>query len=411
MKKSLCIMTALIVSLLLITAPTLAEEKISLEIWARATFFEIVSKSANKYMAAHPEIEIEVVQPSDMSDQFALALMSGDEPDIVSMDCVLIPYYASIGALADITEEFNALPYKDTFSGGLLDLAKYEGAQFAVPFSPDVSVLLYNKAHFVEAGLDPEVGPKSWDELIEYAQKLTTPEHYGYVFGAGDSGTMMFTFVPYIWSNGGDVMSSDGSKSMLDQPAAIEALQLMVDLESKYQVSPPGITSYGWTEAQDAFLSGKASMIVLGSNAVWGMISGNYAVDAGICLIPAKDGVTHSSFSGGDSIALTYSCGNPDAAWAFVEYCLSEDVQVEEMAKYGQLPARSDLFDNKYFSDNPEFKVLQDALAVGEAPYSLKYNEMYVPFLNGVQAAVNGTMTAEEAFTQAAQDINALLAE
>ena len=99
---------------------------------------------------------------------------------------------------------------------------------------------------------------------------------------------------------------------------------------------------------------------------------------------------------------MVYDCANPDVAWDFIEYCLSEDVQVEEMAQYGQLPARSDLFDNQYFEANPEFQVMREALAVGEAPYSLKYNEMYVPFLDGVQAAINGVMTAEEAFASAA---------
>ena len=267
------------------------------------------------------------------------------------------------------------------------------------------------KDHFAEAGLDPEKGPATWDELIEYAQKLTTEDHYGYVFGAGDSGTMMFTFVPYIWCNGGDVMSADGTQSMLDQPEAVEALQLMCDLANEYKVCPEGITAYGWTESQDAFLSGKASMIVLGSAAVWSMLTGEYDINAGSCLIPSKDGVTYSSFSGGDSLAMVYDCANPDVAWDFIEYCLSEDVQVDEMAQYGQLPARSDLFDNQYFEANPEFQVMREALAVGEAPYSLKYNEMYVPFLDGVQAAINGVMTAEEAFASAAQNINALLAE
>ena len=386
-------------------------DSVDLEVWVRADFYEILLKAADKYMASHPGVTFNIVQPSDMSDQFALALSSGETPDIVSMDCVLIPYYASIGALADITDRFNALAYSSTYSGGLVELAQYEGKQYAVPFAPDVSVMLYNKDHFEAAGLDPEVGPATWDELIEYAQLLTDEEHYGYVFGAGDPGTMMFTYVPYIWSNGGDVMNEDGTKSMLDQPKSVEALQLMCDLVSKYKVCPEGITSYGWTESQDAFLSGKASMIVLGSGAVWSMLTGQYDINAGICLIPSADGENYSSFSGGDSLAIVNDCENVEAAWDFIQYCQSEDVQVEEMAQYGQLPSRSDLFDNKYFEANPEFKVLQRALEVGEAPYSLKYNEMYSPFIDGVQAAVSGAMTAQEAFSKAAEEINIILAE
>ncbi len=409
--KRIFVIAIIVVVFVSLMMTSLGEEKKSLEIWVRSSYYSLLTAAAEKYEQKNPDTEIKVVQPSDVSDQFALALTSGDEPDMISMDCVLIPYYASIGALTDITDKFKELPYKDTFSGGLIDLAKYDDAIYAVPFGPDVSVLLYNKEHFREVGLDPEKGPITWDELVEYAKKLTTSEHYGYVFGAGDSGTMMFTFVPYIWCNGGDVMNKDGTRSMLDQPEAIEALQFMCDLANKYKVSPEGITSYGWTEAQDAFLSGKASMIVLGSNAVRGMVSGDYDIEAGICLIPSKDGKTFSSFSGGDSLTITYSCPNKDLAWDFIKFCLTEDVQVEEMAKYGQLPARSDLFDNKYFNEFPEYKVLKEALVVAEAPYSLKYNEMYVPFLDGVQAAINGTMTAGEAFTSAAENINNLLAE
>ncbi|GLC78420.1 ABC transporter substrate-binding protein [Lacrimispora brassicae] len=387
-------------------------EAVELEVWVRDSFYDMMTVAAKKYMEKNPRIKIEVMQPENVSDQFALAISSGQTPDIVSMDCVLVPYFSSIGALADITDRFDKLEYKDTFSGGLLDLAKYEGKQYAVPFGPDVSVLLYNKDQFKEAGLDPEQGPKTWDELTEYAQKLTKDGHYGYVYGAADAGTMMFTYVPYIWSNGGEVLASDGSRSMLDQPEAVGALQFICDLANKYKVTPSGITSYGWTESQDAFKTGTAGMVVLGSAAVWNMLTADEVnFDVGVCLIPSPDGKNFASFSGGDSIAMVEGSSHPDEAWDFIQYCLSEEIQVEELAQYGMLPARSDLFDNQYFNDKPEFQVMKEALRVGHAPYSLKYNEMYAPFLDGVQSALNGQMTPEEASKKAVEKINQILAE
>lgn len=387
-------------------------ENVELDVWVRDTYYDTVTIAAEKYMEQNPNVQITVTQPEDMSDQFALALSSGDTPDIVSMDCVLVPFYSSIGAFEDITEEFAALEYKDAFSEGMIRLSTYEDVQYAIPFGPDVSVLLYNKEHFREAGLDPEKGPATWDELIEYAQKLTTDDRYGYVCAAADAGGMMFTFVPYIWNNYGDVMSEDGSQSTLDQPEAIGGLQLLCDMVNEYKVTPDGITTYDWTGSKDAFTNGTASMVVLGSGAVWEFLtSENDKVDMGICLIPSSDGKEYASFSGGDSMAIVQGCENKEAAWSFIQFCLSEDIQVEEMAKFGMIPARSDLFDNEYFNANPEFQVLEEALEVGRAPYSLKYNEMYVPFLDGLQYALNGEKTAEEAFTEAAQQINAILAE
>ena len=79
------------------------------------------------------------------------------------------------------------------------------------------------------------------------------------------------------------------------------------------------------------------------------------------------------------------------------------------MAKRGMLPARSDFFDNEYFDSMSEYQVLQRALEVGHAPYSLKYDEMYTPILGAMQRALDEQKTAEEAFGEAAEEINKII--
>lgn len=382
-----------------------------LEVWVRNTFYDRVLEAA-KGFTEKTGIEVNVTQPSDMSDDLALALTSGTAPDVVSIDCVLAPYYASVGALLDITDRFDALEYKDTFAGGTLDLASYEGRQYALPFCPDISVLIWNKDIFKEAGLDPDTPPTNWEELIADAQACTNEDHWGYVYGAGDPGAMMFAFCPYIWSNGGDFTSEDGSESTLDSPEAIEALQLIYDMVYKYKVTPETISSYDWTAAADAFKAQKSAMIVLGHTGATAIFGGEYDFDAGVALIPAADGESFSSFSGGDSIGIISTTDMPDEAWQFLEYCLGEDVQIEQLAANGDLPARSDFFDNEYFKQHEDvFNVLNQALAVGEAPYSLKYNEMYTPWLDAIQYALNQEKTPEEAFKDAKAEIDEILSE
>lgn len=382
----------------------------SLEVWVRNSYFDEVTTAAADF-TEQTGIAVTVSEPSNMSDDLALALSSGDAPDIVSIDCVLVPYYASIGALKDITTEFAALEYKDTFSGGLLDLSTYEGKQYAVPFAPDVSVLLYNKDIFEANGLDPEAPPKTWEELIAAAQACTSEDVYGYMFAASDAGGMMFTFCPYIWCNGGEFTSEDGTESMLNQPEAVEALQLITDMVYEYQVTPESITSYDWTATEDAFKAQKAAMIVQGSSAVGNIVNGGYDFNAGCALIPSPDGSKYASFSGGDSIAILADTDKQDEAWQFVQYCLSKEVQVDQLAAYGNIPSRADLFENDIFGSHAEYDVLRQALEVGEAPYSLKYNEMYTPWIDAVQFALNQEKTPEEAFADAKEEIDALLSE
>lgn len=130
------------------------------------------------------------------------------------------------------------------------------------------------------------------------------------------------------------------------------------------------------------------------------------------CLIPkGPNGTGYSSFSGGDSIGITSQCKDPEAAWDFIEYALSEDVQVEELAKGGCLPARKDFFDNKYFEETPQYQVLKEALDVSETPYSLKYDEMYTPMLEDMQSCLNQQMTPEEAAADISARIDAIMAE
>lgn len=199
---------------------------------------------------------------------------------------------------------------------------------------------------------------------------------------------------------------------LLNEENAIEAIKLLSDMINVYKVTPPSTITYSWGEAQDAFLTGQASQIVLGSAAIYNFVNGNADMDWGACLIPkGPNGTGYSSFSGGDSIGITSQCKDPEAAWDFIEYALSEDVQVEELAKGGCLPARKDFFDNKYFEETPQYQVLKEALDVSETPYSLKYDEMYTPMLEDMQSCLNQQMTPEEAAADISARIDAIMAE
>ncbi|BFK93810.1 ABC transporter substrate-binding protein [Blautia producta] len=390
-----------------------ASGKTEIVVWTRDSAVAAVKSAAKKYNEQNENVEVKVVeQPaSQMADQLSLALSSGEAPDIVSLDCTKVPYFASIGAFADISDKYEALDYKDAFSEGMIKSGQLEGKTYAVPFAPDVSVLLYNKDQYQEAGLDPETPPKTWEELIDYSQKLTTADRYGYVYAGGDAGGHMFTFMPYVWNNGGEVLSEDGKTCELDSENAVAALSMFNDLTNTYKVTPPSVTTYSWNEAQDAFLTGKASQVVLGSAAIYSFISGEHGdMNWGACLLPkGPDGTEYASFSGGDSIGVTSQCKDVDAAWEFIQFSLSKEVQVDELAKGGLLPARSDFFDNEYFNNTPEYQVLKEALEVGHTPVSLKYDEMYVPILEAMQTCLNGEKTPEQAFKDAAEAINKIM--
>lgn len=383
-----------------------------LAIWCREYAAAPLRAAVKMFNALDNGIKVKVtaIPEQQFPDQFSTALASNEAPDLVSINATLPPYFSSIGAFTDITDRYESLKFKDAFNPVVVHLGQdTKGVQYAVPFSADVSALVYNRGLFKKAGLDPEQPPVTWDELREAARRLTTGDRYGYVFAGGEPGGHMFTFMPYVWANGGQYLSEDGRRALLDSPQAIEALQFFVDLTRKYQATPPGVVNYSGAENSEAFTSQKAAMVVTGNFDVENLNTNYPDLDYGVALIPKPADGKHSAYSGGDLAAITSQTDHVDEAWEFIKFGLSEEVQVEAFAKNGILPVRKDLNDNRYFQKEPKYKVFADAYTIGQMPYSPKYFELYNPLLSAMQSALQGKKTPKEAFTECTAEMNRII--
>lgn len=385
-------------------------EKKVLKVWSRDNVSALLETPVETFNKSNDQVEIELtsVPAEKFSEQFATALSSGNTPDIVTLDLVYAPYFSSIGAFKDITDSYNNLPYKDEFVEEMVTLGNYQDVQYALPLSADVSALIYNKDHFEEAGLDPEQPPVTWDELKEYANKLTTEDKFGYTYAAGAPGTLMFNFLPYIWGNGGDILNADGTEALIGSAESIEALQFMTDLTQEDKVTPAGAPTYQGQNAWDTFTSGKASMIVYGNFKVSDLNLNFSDINYGVALIPKNDGKNHSSFIGGELIALSADSDKEEEAMEFIDYLLSEDVQVEFFAKNGTLPVRESMFDNQYFQEEPRYQVFTEALKVAETPYSTKHNQILNVWETTTQALL-GEQSPKDVFQKQEEDIQRIL--
>ena len=408
--KIMSVLITLVILISIFCGQAFAEDNV-LSMWTREDNEALLRPAVKIFNEKDNNIKIEVrsIPGENFSDAFMAALAADTAPDIVSVDLVLFPYFSSIGAFKNITDQYESLEFKDQFIESMLHLGSRDNSQYGLPFSADVSALIYNKDHFREVGLDPERPPKTWDELIEYSKLLTNNNKYGYVYAGGDAGGHMFTFMPYVWGNGGQVLNEDGTEALLDSEESIEALDLFVDLTRKYQVTPSGVTSYSYTQMQDAFTSENASMLVTGNFVVNAFNNNHPDLDYGVALIPKNDGKSHSSFSGGELIAIPHSSEYENEAWEFMKFAFSEEIQIDTWAKNGVIPVREDFFDNEYFRAEPKYQVFTESLTFSNVPYTTSYNEMYNPILASIQNAINGEISAKEAFETATVEINRII--
>ncbi|MFQ6617086.1 MAG: ABC transporter substrate-binding protein [Fidelibacterota bacterium] len=395
------------------------KKPLALTIWGRNPLIEVAVNKYNQYLinsGTNLVLKFTNVLYTQLPDKFASALASGTAPDIVSLDLVLAPYFNSIGAFMDLSDFYESLPYRKMLSDAMVRLGMWKGRIHMLPFFSDNSALFWNKRLFADSGQDPDSPPETWVELVKYARRLTRDidrdgviDVYGLTYSGGDASAHMFLFLPFVWANGGSLLNEDGTKAAINSPEAVEALSLFTDLALKYKVFQPGFASYSWIDMEGAFISGKTGMFLNGNWNVARIKEIAPDLDFGVALIPGPEKGKHSSFAGGDLIGITSRSKYKKEALDFLRFALSKEVQVEVWAKNGIIPVRRDFFNNRYFEKEPKYLIFAKALEVARTPYSVKYNELYEPFLISIQKALMGKLSPEEALKEAEKGINRIL--
>lgn len=190
-------------------------------------------------------------------------------PDVINQDRFTIGDWASRDTFMDLTplierdrNDPDGVRPEDYYEPCWKE-ATYKGRVYAIPNSTDDRFLFYNRTLFREAGLDPNRPPRTWEELLDYAKKLTRRDKHGAIRQIG--------FIPnwgnswlylYSWQNGGEFMSPDGRTCTMDNRFSVDALKYMVSVydalggAQKVDQFQSGFQG----QSLDPFLTGKVAM-------------------------------------------------------------------------------------------------------------------------------------------------------
>jgi multiple sugar transport system substrate-binding protein len=95
---------------------------------------------------------------------------------------------------------------------------------------------------------------------------------------------------------------------------------------------------------------------------------------------------------GGDVIAIPTGSKHADIATQFIQWQLTDEAQLQGLAKNLILPSRSDLADNEFFKAEPRYITTAQAVGIGQTPYAFHFNDMVnadqSPWLTMIQTAV-----------------------
>jgi multiple sugar transport system substrate-binding protein len=347
----------------------------TITMWTRSATEAQSQLLVDAYNASHEnQVELSVFPVDEYLPRVGTAAGAGELPDLVSLDVVFVPQFTTVGALQDITDRIDALPFADDLAQSHIDVGTFEDQKYVVPHTMDLSVLFYNKALYEQAGLDPEQPPTTLEEFAEHARAVDAlgEDIYGTFFGGNCGGCYVFTWWPSIWADGHEVMNEEGTESLLASPEAQAVYDVWKGLADDGAVAPgyqdePGAT---WVSL---FPQGNIGVMPMPSTQLGLMPE---TLDIGVAPIPGVEG-GGSTFVGGDSIGIAANSEIPDQAWNFIAWTLSDEAQIEVVAKNNDVVFRTDLASNKYSEEDERLVAINEVAAVGRTPYALRFGETF----------------------------------
>ena len=424
MKKFLGIVLALALLLSCMALPALAEEPLQLTMYFPVNVggdaAKLIDQMTADFNAENPDIQVQSVYTGNYDDTVTAiqtAIQGGNAPDLFVSLATQRFTMADTKMAMPLDDLIAADPegqaFIDDFIDGFMLDSYVDGSIYSIPFQRSTMVMFYNKDAFAEVGLDPEAPPKNWDEMVEYAQKLTNENRYG-VGIALNSGSAQWAFTGFSLqncTNGVGLMSADGKEVYFNTPENIEALQLWLDLQNKYKCMAPGIVQ--WTDLPTQFLAGEVAMIYHTTGNLTN-IKNNATFDFGVCFLPA--GRQYGAPTGGGNFYITNGISEErqKAAWEFIKFCCSTERAAQWSIDTGYVATRESCYETEllkdYYESFPEALVAYQQLPYAQ-PELTTYSaaEMWRILNDNIQAAVTGEMTAAEALEAAQQQGDDLL--
>ena len=354
-------------------------------LWTRSPLERQAKNVVEAYNKSHKnQVKLEIIPNDDMEGKVGGASQTDSLPDILAGDVVRIPYWASEGIFTDITKQIDGLDNKADLQQGHIEAGTVDGAEYTLPFITDVSVMVWNKNLYKEAGLDPEQGPKSIDQFVEQAKKVAALNKDGVAgsYLAGQSGgALVFDLFPSVWADGESVMNKDGSEATLDNDSmkgVLDAYKELANATNGLGAGSKEETGATWTAP---FANGKIGVMPYPNTSTTALFDAEKdgGFEVGVAPIPGtKEGKT-STFLGGDAMGISKDSKHVAQAWNFLYWLMQSDAQKEVFADQGDTASNIQTLKTAYKDADPRIQTINSVIidGNGQTPKSPAFNEAF----------------------------------
>ncbi len=384
-------------------------DRIILQFWQFWTDPQVkptVSALIQKFEKENPDIKVQLTDLTwaNGHEKIVVAFASNSAPDVLELGSDWVPEFSSQNVLLDLTSAVDSIKgrYRMWEPGSLGDKI------YAFPWILDTRVLFYNKDLMKKTGLNPNHPPQTWEELLGYAKKVNRPQRgiYGFGVNSAERHVLYKKFLPFLWGNGGKILTDDNSTCLINSKEVIDALNFYIEL-----------SKYGLLDTQrrlgEAFVQGKIGFLISGGWLLREIQKNNLPVNFGVALMPQPDinRGTPTSFAGGEFLVINQKTKYPQEALKLVRFLTRLD-NCLELCKAIGTPSPSDtlaIYD-LYYQNDPSLKIFQEQLKYALSPPATpKWVYIEEKIEKAIEEAMYQRKTPSQALEDAKKEIDQLL--
>ncbi len=335
----------------------------TIKVWAQGSEAQQLSEIIKGFERENPDAKVDVtaIPWSAAHQKYQTAIAGGSTPDLAQMGTTW---------MADFASAFEPVP-TEVDTSGMFPAAKspatIKGTSVGVPWYVDTRVVYYRKDLAGKAGYTTP--PATWDDFKGMAKSMQAKAGaaYGIALPTGASTDDFQAILPFVWSNGAELMDPAGTKWTIDTPEMASALEYVNSFFTEGIANKNPDTATGATEAN--FVSGKTPMFIGAPSEVGALTAAtgaSFKDKVGVMTFPKQK--TGTSFVGGSDLAVFKNAANRDGAWKLVQYLSRPEVQAQFYKLTGDLPSQQDAWSQGDLKSDPLLQTFKAQMNDAKAP-------------------------------------------
>lgn len=354
---------------------------------------------------------------ADYVPALKLNIAAGEAPDVwfTEFGALLDEHAPFVEDLGPWAEKAWGPDWKSRFVGGPLEATIKDGVVQGIPWvNLGAGLMWYNKTHFDRLGLVP---PTNLEEWLEVNAKLKEAGLIPFVQGASED-WVNFDHIMSIANQiaPGKIYEADAGTLPWTDPGLVKSLEVWKSLFDLGIMQDGALAARQYPDASDMFNSGKAGMILMGTwqnnimtQGVLDTHKTTYGVTEQYEFVPFAypdidgDGNTGPMTVGPDAIAvISKDSRNKEAAWAFVEFLMTDEVQATHadilVTPGTTLPLTASMATTE--AQRASLELQSQLMSVSSYPRKLSGTETSTALGIALQRVASGQLSAEEALAE-----------